>query len=397
MNHDIEKLVSLYFFLFNNFHIEEAQSLRDKILDVANRGKESFAASQIASNVVKNSDNFDESVFFKGMSREEYKEVLIPLYFKDISSSMKLKFVESLKKEVSKSSLAGWRHKDILIEYIYKNYPEHYEEDKRNIALGNPISVNLTEEDISNISEDWFRLEENIERCTFLSKRSAEKTINSHVFFVNKLIDMGIDPSAEIISPGSGFSHEQALFPDRKFRGLEYQEPLVDMANRRNSEMGIDNSTNERWSLTRFNPDEVLKKNVPVLGEDWENMIETIHDNSGNIGALYLKHACGGLTDGVLLNAVNMKIPFIFIATCCSDRYTEISWRVLSPKDENQRPMSFMDYSYIARRSQNKRSQEGIDMQLKIDKMRKEFLVENGYSVELGRSEEFGPYIKAKL
>jgi hypothetical protein len=220
-----------------------------------------------------------------------------------------------------------------------------------------------------------------------LVEKQVRKTMEGHKEFVSKLKEMNLSSGGTVVSPGSGFSHEQVIAPDLKWMGLEYQKNLVDMANQRNEQMGIAPKT-KRWSLTKVDPGE-------KLGEDWNQKINEIVDENGNIEALYAKHACGGLTDGAMYKAVSSMVPKIFLATCCANRYTELSWRILEPKNEDGTPMSEADYEKIAKKSKSQ-DLSGKEFVEKIDGWREDFLKRNGYEVERGMGSH-GPYIKAIL
>jgi hypothetical protein len=215
--------------------------------------------------------------------------------------------------------------------------------------------------------------------------KSTKKTMESHGEFISKLREMKLDPSRGVVSPGSGAGHEQMMAPDINWLGLEYQSNLVNVSNQRNEQVGIPSRSRE-WSLTKGNPGD-------TLGEDWKEKINEVVDENGNIEAMYAKHACGGLTDGAMYDAVNKGVPKMLLATCCANRYTELSWRVLHPKDNSGNPMSFEDYKKIANKSKAQ-DDSGKDAVDKIDSWREEYLKNHGYEVERGRT-NFGPYIKA--
>ena len=215
--------------------------------------------------------------------------------------------------------------------------------------------------------------------------KQTKKTMESHGEFVKKLREMNLDPSKTVVSPGSGAAHEHIIAPDIKWLGLEYQDNLVNMSNQRNEQIGIPSRSRE-WSLTKGNPED-------ALGEEWKDKINEVVDENGNVEAIYAKHACGGLTDGAMYDAVNKGIPKMLLATCCANRYTELSWRVLEPKDSSGAIIPFEEYKKIAYRSkaQDDSGREAVD---RIDGWREDYLKNHGYAVERGRV-AFGPYIKA--
>ena len=215
--------------------------------------------------------------------------------------------------------------------------------------------------------------------------KSTKKTMESHGEFISKLREMELDPSRVVVSPGSGAGHEQMIAPDINWLGLEYQKNLVNMSNQRNEQVGIPSRSRE-WSLTKGDPGD-------ILGEEWKEKINEVVDENGNIEAMYAKHACGGLTDGAMYDAVNKGVSKMLLATCCANRYTELSWRILNPKDNSGSPMSFEDYKKVANKSKAQ-DDSGKDAVDKIDGWREDYLKNHGYEVERGRA-NFGPYIKA--
>jgi predicted GTPase len=234
----------------------------------------------------------------------------------------------------------------------------------------------LSEEDAKTKAED---------KIVELVNKGVEKTVEGHSYFVSKLKELTINKDEVVVSPGSGFGHEQALFPDINFEGKEYQQNLVDMANQRNRQMGIP-SISKNWSLTKTSPEE-------SLGDDWKDKINSIFDDSGNVQAIYAKHACGGITDYAMLDAANKGIKKMLLATCCANRYTELSWKILQPKDALGTPLTFKEYEEIAKKSKSQ-DDSGFSAVKQIDNWREDFLRERGYEVERGRGPK-GPFIKA--
>ena len=225
------------------------------------------------------------------------------------------------------------------------------------------------------------------EKVDEISANSAEKAVSSHSAATSMLEESGSEPGDLIVSPGSGVGHEQVVAPQYKWRGLEYQRNLVDMANQRNMQMGLIDSNSREWSILNVDVDQ-------ELGNDWSEKLNSIVDKEGVPKVVYAKHACGGLTDGVMFDAANKGIKKMLFATCCANRYAELSWRVLNPKDESGKPLSFEEYNKIAK-SSKKDGEEGkmaVDM---IDGWREDFLKSRGYEVTRGRR-GFGPYILAK-
>ncbi len=220
-----------------------------------------------------------------------------------------------------------------------------------------------------------------------LSARSAEKSVSTHSSATALLEESGSQPGDLIVSPGSGVGHEQVIAPGYKWRGLEYQKNLVDMANQRNMQMGLLDSNSREWSLFKGDPDQ-------ELGSEWNEKLNSIINEEGIPKVIYAKHACGGLTDGVMFEAANKGIKKMLFATCCANRYTELSWRVLEPKDQSGKPLTFEEYKKIAN-SSKKDGEEGKMAVSLIDGWREDFLKSRGYEVERG-NKSFGPYILAK-
>jgi len=218
--------------------------------------------------------------------------------------------------------------------------------------------------------------------------KQAEKAVHGHKGFLEAL-KQHIKPGSKIIAPGSGFGHEQMLAPDYKWHGMEYQEDLLNMANQRNK-MVDHHSKNYKWSFLD-DPEEGMKE----MGEGWEKKIkgwDDIKDFEGHHPeAIYLKHACGGLTDASMKKAVEQKIPTIFIASCCANRYIGVSHKIIAPD------MPFKEYEKIVSRSGNKTSEDGKKAVEEINDMRKKYLKEHGYKIASSGNTVHGPYFVAKL
>ena len=225
------------------------------------------------------------------------------------------------------------------------------------------------------------------EKVNELVQKQSDKSYGSHSTFIEKLRELGVKPGEKILAPGSGMGDEQVFGKDLDWHGLEYQQNLVDLSTQRNKQLGLPSIT-EQWSFLKVDPES-------KLGENWEEKINTFTDKSGNATAIYAKHACGGLTDGALYRAIQMKIPRMLLATCCANRYPEVSWRVLSPTKEDGTPMTFPEYNFIADKSKTQ-GEVGDNYINLIDSFREKLLKDNGYKVERGRT-SYGPYIKAWL
>ena len=234
-------------------------------------------------------------------------------------------------------------------------------------------------------------VEESEEKAKEKARKEAEKRVNksisSYSEFLEKLKELNISPNETIIAPGAGVGNESVLAPEYNWRGLEYQPNSVSLYNSRNEQMGIPGRASV-WSFLNVDPEE-------ELGENWEGKINFFPKEDANPAAMYAKHACGGLTDASMKEACKDRVPKILLATCCADRYTEVSWRVLNPVNDDGSPMSYESYKRLANLSKNQ-SQVGVDAVEKIDNFREKYLLGHGYNVERGRVSN-GPYIKAWL
>lgn len=266
---------------------------------------------------------------------------------------------------------AGYRNKSV-IEYLKDIRQVHYDRYVRHY-----LRQGHSQEEAEQMAED---------KILEISKRQSNKSIESHKEFLKIMESMGLPSDATVVAPGAGSSDEQFIAPNYRWRGLEFQDNLVNISNQKNRQLGLPENTYQ-WSFLKQDPDK-------PLNEDWKDKINDLDiDGDGNIDGMYAKHACGGLTDGSLFKAVQKGLKFIFIATCCANRYTEVSWRVLEPKNDDGSLMSFDEYKKIAHLSQR---QDDIGKRYVnlIDQFREYYLIRNGYNVERGRG-NFGPYIKA--
>jgi len=226
------------------------------------------------------------------------------------------------------------------------------------------------------------------------ARRQAEKAVRGHSEFTKILKEKGgLKPSSKVLSPGSGLGHEQAVSPDLDWTGLEFQEKSVSLADQKNKQLGLNRAKNYQWSF--FNSENLDDGTIKELGPGWEEKLNDWNDlgkdKTGEIpDAIYMKHACGGITDGTLKKAVEKKVPLIFIASCCADRYRAVSHKVIAPH------MSFEDYEQLAKTSQNKQSKKGEEAVKKINDLRMEYLKKHGYQVNSGETSH-GPYVIGKL
>lgn len=323
----IKKIIALHRYLIQNHHYISACQMAELI--------KNSAVNPIATNMTKRDSIPDDHFSSEDLSHENYKEKTWGLYFPDV-------------------------------------YDAHYERYKRLYRKENPELEDYEIEDMA------------LDKVKSLTDKAAAKMISSHTAFLNELKALDLSESDKIISPGSGFGHEQVLGAPLNFSGLEYQKALVDMSNQRNEQMGIP-ARSRQWSFLRdFDP-----TSGPV-GDDWRDRINSIGDD---VDAIYAKHACGGLTDGTLYDAIKKGVKKIFLATCCAYRYTDVSYRVLSPKNEDESPMSLRDYTELARQSK-RQGDKGKAACSRIDDWRVRLLEENGYHIERGETEH-GPFIRA--
>jgi hypothetical protein len=218
------------------------------------------------------------------------------------------------------------------------------------------------------------------EKAQKVADKAVAKQISSHTFF-SSMLDDYVDKGGTVVSVGSGFGHEQAVNPNYKWLGLEFQKNLVSMANQRNSIMGLE-SDNQVWSAWEGEFEEAKGE----LGEDWEEKLgELPYAN-----AVYLKHACGGLTDSSLYQAIKTGIPTIVIASCCAHRFQGISHKVLAPD------WDFADWEKLVKKSSKRQTKdgkihpEGSKAVEKIDDLRQALLEKHGYVVSRGWQEKDG-------
>lgn len=323
----INKIVKLHKYLFDEKHYMQACQVADLI--------KSAAADPVATNKTKRNQIPDEHFSPEDIDPDKYREKVWGLYFRDIYDV----------------------HYDRYVKLFKKKNPDASEEEIEQMAL---------------------------DKVNELTHKAANKAISSHQAFLNELRVLEPTEDEVIVSPGSGFAHEQVVGSPLRFSGLEYQQALVDMANQRNEQLGIP-SRSTQWSFLKdFEP------GSGPIGDDWESKINTIE---GDSNVIYAKHACGGLTDGVVYDAVRRGVKKIFLATCCAYRYTDVSHKVLRPKDETGRLLSFDEYKAIAKDSR-KQGEVGKAACNQIDDWRQQYLEENGYRVDRGET-EFGPFIRA--
>ena len=334
-----------------------------------------FAVDPIATNRTK-VESLPENFYSpEDIDLDRYKEKTYELYYRDIYDAHFERYRRLFEKEA------------------FEKYKKFYEQQV--LQSGTPVkNLDKIRQEARRKAQDRVREEDDLisakaeRKIKEITSKQRNKSIHSHSEFLRLLKEMGVKPGDKVVAPGSGAGDEQVLAPDLNWRGLEYQQNLVDIANQRNKQMGLGSLT-EQWSFLNIDP-------TMPLTENWQDNINTISDSSGKPIAIYAKHACGGLTDGSLFRAVQDKIPIIFLATCCANRYTEVSWRVLDPKNEDGTPMTFEEYKDLAYKSQDRQSQVGREFVDKIDSFREDFLRKHGYNVTRGTT-SFGPYIKAWL
>jgi len=144
-----------------------------------------------------------------------------------------------------------------------------------------------------------------------------------------------------VVSPGSGFGHEQGFFPEFNWLGLECQKKLVNLANKARRKWGHSGITRQ-W--------DVYKNPFP----------------KGDI--LYLCHFCGGGTDFSLCQAGQKGYYAIVVLTCCSHRMIGLSLKVHSFQCRPEK------WKMLAKISSRRGTREGIETQIKIDALRVKLL-----------------------
>ena len=217
-----------------------------------------------------------------------------------------------------------------------------------------------------------------------IATKQAEKSVRSHMEFLKHL---NLPEGSEIISPGSGVGSENVIAPQYIWHGLEYQPNSVSLFNDRNRQMGLPGRA-QVWSAFKGNPEDPIQ-------EDLESSISDFPEVTLNAKGLYAKHACGGVTDAAMMRACQNKVPEILLATCCANRYTEASFKILNPTNPNGSLMSYKDYDELARisKSQDEKGKEAVRV---IDGFREKYLINQGYQVTRGET-SYGPFIRARL
>lgn len=321
------------------------------------------AQDTIATNKTEMTSLPSEDYYSPSDSMEEYRRKTRNLYYGDIKKAHFDRYVTLYTKELTHALREELKRSNLTPKQIDQ-------------------SLKQKESEIARLARE--KAEEKIQQ---LVQKQSDKSHGSHAAFIEKLRELDIKPGEKIVAPGSGMGDEQVIARDLDWHGLEYQQNLVDLSTQRNKQLGIP-STTEQWSFLKVDPES-------ELGENWEEKINTFTDKAGNPTAMYAKHACGGLTDGSLFTAIKKRVPKIMLATCCANRYPEVSWRVLSPTKEDGSLMNFDEYKFVAYQSkkQDDTGKKYIDL---IDSFREKLLKDNGYKVERGRT-SYGPYIKAWL
>lgn len=290
------------------------------------------------------------------------------------------------KREEFEANTWSPKDKDLL---IYENtlwsqmfsdiYNAHFEKEKRKISTKFPDYEESKVEELA------------VQKVMSHVDKAVDKAVSGSQSFLEQMKDMGLAEGDKIISPGSGFANEQVVAPEYSWEGRDVQKNLVNLSNQRNQQMGLD-SQNKEWSILQKMDSGKLaleSSDNEISLDDFINKFEV-----KGAKALYAKHACGGITDGSLFNAVRENIPKILVATCCAHRLTDVSWRVLEPRNSSGDKLSFEEYEKIAKMSKNMQKIDGLRAHRQIDQWRKEFLERNGYTVTSGET-SYGPYIKA--
>ena len=212
------------------------------------------------------------------------------------------------------------------------------------------------------------------------ANKSSDKQLAAHKFFTDLI---NLPAGSTVVSPGAGLAHESIVSPNYKWTGLDFQKPLIDSCKERDAILGRQGNEYNRWSI--------LDGDV----RDAQQQMRT-GELSSRLGvlpksdAVYLKHACGGITDGALKQAVANGTKKIVVASCCADRFPGISHAILCP----EKP--FAEYQKLVDRSKVRNSEDGLDAVKEIDDLRQKYLEKNGYKVERGwRTDEDGQRLAA--
>ena len=202
-----------------------------------------------------------------------------------------------------------------------------------------------------------------------VSRKQARKQVMNHEFLIG-LMQQVARPGDTIGSLGAGMCHEAALAPEFRWTCLEYQPNLVDLSRQRNKYLNLDAKA-EVWSAFPGDVEQCQHQSCKHL----LNNLGKVPD----VDVLYLKHFCGGGTDGALFTAAHKeKKPIIVAMTCCGDRYPGLSHAVLAPNT------SFSSYQFLAKKSQDRRTEGGLNAVQEIDDLRERFLKKHGYQVFRG-------------
>lgn len=219
------------------------------------------------------------------------------------------------------------------------------------------------------------------------ARAHAEKQVDTQLGLLG-LLRQVVRPGATVVSVGAGFGDEAALAPEYKWVCLEYQKSLVSLASQRNTMMGL-NAISKQWALFEGDVEQCQVECPQVL-----NRLGPIP----RADALYAKHACGGITDGSIYQAVKLGVPVIVALTCCADRYPGLSHSVIAPH------VPFAEYKALVKKSSKRGTPEGDAAITTIDGLREAFLEHNGYQVErgwlldrYGKRKAAGSYIVARL
>jgi len=220
--------------------------------------------------------------------------------------------------------------------------------------------------------------------------KQATKAAMGHKGFLEEM-RKEIKPGTRIVAPGAGLGHEQILAPEYVWTGLEFDPNRVDLANKQKELLGL-RAKNYEWNFLKDLKN--IEETMTEMGPGWEEKLndDLIGNKHGEMPeAIYLKHACGGMTDGIMKKAIEKKIPYIFIASCCAHRYVGISHKIIAPH------MTFEEYKSLTKKSQDKNHPEEAKKAVdEINELRRKYLESHGYKVRKGDT-NFGPYLIAKL
>lgn len=200
------------------------------------------------------------------------------------------------------------------------------------------------------------------------SKQQARKHVRAHSD-LTELMSAFVNPGETVISVGAGLCDENAIAPKFHWVCLEYQPTLVKLAKQRDQMLNL-GGEQRVWSAFDGDVSQCQHQSCGHL--------------LGKLGALprgkalYAKHFCGGGVDSAMFTAVHNRMPVIVAGTCCAHRYVGLSHAILVPEWDIE------EYARLAKLSQNRTSEKGMQAVRQIDDLRERFLKKHGYVVYRG-------------